>query len=159
MVQKLLKLQKPEEIINFIKENNFPLIIASLFFLSLILPALGDKDMIVPGYGILLYGWMGAVSFFFSWFANIFGILAFFLVLFKKFKSALLLTILTILISLQSLEFDWFGTYAADSSTKFYLSFNGLLIGFYMWELSFIFLFIFCLSKFLRKKFFPKLKI
>jgi hypothetical protein len=131
------------------------------YTLSLAIPAFGDFQTGMFGFTVLYAGWLGLIMGMYAWLSNIFILVGLIFSFFKAYWFGLMTSITAILIGLQSFAFDWYsrGFEPYDAQGPFYLSLKQLSIGFYLWELSFILLFLFCLSKILPKKFLPKLKV
>jgi hypothetical protein len=120
-----------------------------LFFASLILPALQPTPLTggvghIPlfGYQVLAFGWLAILTGMFSPLANLLAIGCLIYIQNKKYMTGLILSIVALLVSLEFIGDKLFnnGTLAGDHF--------GLLIGFYAWQVSFVFLVIYCYLKY-----------
>jgi hypothetical protein len=104
------------------------------------------------GYSILLVGWLGIfIGAFTPWFANVIGLVGTIFTICKKYKTALVLSLTAFGFGLNAFSFSV--KTLDDSGTKLYVDYVG--IGFYIWETSFLFLSLYCVSKLLDTKVTP----
>ncbi len=125
--------------------NPVPIIIISIaiYICSLFLPAgFQGNGHIAFGYYLLLIGWAGIIFGCFAWLANILYAISILLLLNNSFKRASYFLAASILVGLQSfngIPIDYERTSPPG-------------IAFYVWELSFIILFIYTLLQLLKKR-------
>ena len=124
-----------------------------LFTISLFLPVMPGDQWLTGGQphdGIvfLMVGWLGVFFGNFSWFANVFGLIAFIVAMKKIYVAGLISATAAILLGLQNFLITYINTNYHGFSHQAY----DLKVGYYVWILSFVVIFIFCLINFLKGK-------
>lgn len=112
----------------------------ALFVVSWFLPAIIYDGSTMLGGEVLAYGWLEMLGLNFAWLANVFGPVALLFASLKKFKTGLILSGTAFVLGLQSFMFQG---YPMGSSEQ-WMAEKYLGIGFYAWELSLFFLFLYC---------------
>jgi hypothetical protein len=121
----------------------------AIWLFSLTLTGIEDGgDSSTPGYVILMIGIMGPLQGIFSWYANPCALFAIRYLFNNKFKEALYLSFASILLGLQAFMFQGRNISYIDSEGPF----GTLAIGYYVWMLALVLLFILCLFNFTRTK-------
>ncbi len=127
-----------------IAENYLVLISLILYIVSLFMTAaVATNGEIINGLFLLLFGWAGIIAGVIAWYANPLYIISIILLLCKKYKAALILLVISVVIALQSfigIPMENFYNQGTPST------------GFYLWELSFIIVTIHTLKMFLSEK-------
>ena len=137
-------------------ERSFLLASLILFIASLFLPTIITNESsshpfyisypMSMGLPYLVIGWMGIFTGMFAWYANIVGLIAFIFTSTKKHDAGIFFASIAILLGLQSLLLTEIPN-IVNSDTINYFS-----IGFYVWILSFVAIFISCLISLLKLK-------
>lgn len=122
-----------------------------LYLISLLLPGFGGLTShqiydAKSGYQILIEGWEGITIGIFAWCSNLFFALSLLFILYKRYKEAFNCAVIGFLIGLQSFLI---GSYPIQDDT---VTIDHLLVGYYVWELSFIFLSIYSYLKYKENK-------
>ena len=99
-----------------------------LFALSLFEPVFITEDKIIKGYWVLAMGWMGFVIFQFAWYANLLSLLAI-LLMTKRTITAFILSLLALLLSMESFIFNEIPSIDSDKN----IAIIDTDIGLYLW--------------------------
>lgn len=122
--------------------------IVAIWLCSLALPGIVDSSP-VPGIYILVVGILGPLQAVFSWYANPCALFAIRYLLRHKYKEALNTSFIAILLGLQALIIPADSLNISGSDVDNYFT---LGIGYYVWMLALVLLFILCLFNFTRTK-------
>ncbi len=131
---------------------------SGLYLVSLTLPGfilkydwdVSFNDNIWYGYNILAMGGLGIFVGQYAWYANPLFFLALLFIFFKLYRAATITSLLCFLVGINAIFFEKFPKNEGSSTDNYIIDHLGL--GYYVWELSFVFLGVYCYSKYKNSK-------